>query len=71
MASTGGYGLPLYDLLHSEGVQGLRVAPRQGPRAPNRPKPAVHACPWRQRLHRLGGRTAAFRPEEPLRVGRA
>jgi transposase len=71
MESTGVYWIPLYDLLESEGFQGLLVDPRQGQRAPNRPKTDVHDCQWIQRLHSLGLLTAAFRPEEPIRVWRA
>ena len=40
-------------------------------RAPNRPKTDVHDCQWIQRLHSLGLLTAAFRPEEPIRVWRS
>ena len=49
----------------------LLVDPRQVQRAPNRPKTDVHDCQWIQRLHSLGLLTAAFRPEEPIRVWRA
>lgn len=71
MESTGVDWIPLYDLLESEGFQVLLVAPRQVQRAPNRPKTDVHDCQWIQRLHSLGLLTAAFRPEEPIRVWRA
>jgi len=71
MESTGVYWIPLYDLLESEGFQVLLVDPRQGQRAPNRPKTDVHDCQWIQRLHSLGLLTAAFRPEEPIRVWRS
>ena len=63
--------IPLYDLLESAGFQVLLVDPRQVQRAPNRPNTDVHACQWSQRLHSLGLLTAAFRPEEPIRVWRA
>lgn len=71
MESTGVYWIPLYDVLESEGFQVLLVDPRQVQRAPNRPKTDVHDCQWIQRLHSLGLLTAAFRPEEPIRVWRA
>jgi transposase len=71
LASTGVYGIPLDDRLASAGFQVLLVDPRQGQRAPNRPKPDVHDCQGIQRLHRLGVLTAAVRPEEPSRVWRA
>ena len=71
MESTGVYWIPLYDLLESEGFEVLLVDPRQMQRAPSRPKTDVHDCQWIQRLHSLGLLTAAFRPEEPIRVWRA
>jgi transposase len=71
MESTGVYWIPLYDLLEHVGFQVLLVDPRQVQRAPNRPKTDVHDCQWIQRLHSLGLLTAAFRPEEPIRVWRA
>ena len=49
----------------------LLVDPRQGQRAPHRPKTAVHDCQWIQRLHRLGLLSAAFRPEAKIRVWRS
>src|SRR5215468_9077769 len=71
MESTGVYWIPLYDLLESSGFQVLLVDPRQVQRAPNRPKTDVHDCQWIQRLHSLGLLSAAFRPEEPIRVWRS
>ena len=71
MESTGVYWIPLYDLLEAEGLEVLLVDPRQVQRAPNRPKTDVHDCQWIQRLHSLGLLTAAFRPEEPIRVWRS
>jgi transposase len=71
MASTGVYGIPLYDLLEPAGFEVLLVDPRQVPRAPNRPTTDVHDCQWIQRLHRLGLLPAACRPEEPIRVWRS
>jgi len=71
MESTGVYWIPLYDLLENEGFQVLLVDPRQVQRAPNRPKTDVHDCQWMQRLQSLGLLTAAFRPDEPIRVWRS
>jgi transposase len=71
MESTGVYWIPLYDFLEHDGFQVLLVDARQVQRAPNRPKTDVHDCQWIQRLHSLGLLTAAFRPEEPMRVWRA
>jgi transposase len=71
LESTGVYWIALYDLLQSEGFQVLLVDPRQVQRAPGRPKTAVKDCMWIQRLHSLGLLSAAFRPEEPIRVLRS
>ena len=71
MESTGVYWIPLYDVLESAGFEVLLVDPRQVQRAPNRPKTDVHDCQWIQRLHSLGLLTAAFRPEEKIRVWRS
>jgi transposase len=71
LESTGVYWIALYDLLQSEGFQVLLVDPRQVQRAPGRPKTDVKDCMWIQRLHSLGLLSAAFRPEEPIRVLRS
>jgi transposase len=52
-------------------LEGRRVDPRPGPRAPNRPTTDVHDGQWSQRRPSRGLRTAAGRPEEKSRVGRA
>jgi transposase len=70
-ASTGVAWIPLSALLEHAGCQGRLGAPRQGPRASNRPPTDVPDCPGLQRLHRRGLRTAACRPAEPLRGWRA
>jgi transposase len=71
MEATGVYWIPLYDLLESEGFRVLLVDPHQVRNAPGRPKTDVKDCMWIQRLHSLGLLTAAFRPEEPIRVLRS
>jgi transposase len=71
MEATGVYWIPLYDLLESEGFRVLLVDPHQVCNAPGRPKTDVKDCMWIQRLHSLGLLTAAFRPEEPIRVLRS
>jgi transposase len=71
MESTGVYWIPLFDLLESEGFEVLLVDPRQVRRTPNRPKTDVHDCQWIQRLHSLGLLSAAFRPEEKVRIWRS
>jgi transposase len=71
LESTGVYWIPLYDLLQTEGFEVLLVDPRQTQRAPGRPKTDKHDCMWIQRLHGLGLLTAAFRPQESVRVWRS
>jgi transposase len=70
MEATGVYWIPLYDLLEAEGFTVMLVDPHQTRAAPGRPKTDVKDCTWIQRLHSLGILTAAFRPEEPVRVWR-
>lgn len=71
LESTGVYWIPLFDLLQSEGFEVILVDPRQTQRAPGRPKTDRHDCMWIQRLHSLGLLSAAFRPEEKVRVWRS
>jgi transposase len=71
MEATGVYWIAVYDLLESEGFRVLLVDPHQVKAAPGRPKTDVLDCMWIQRLHSLGLLTAAFRPDEPIRVLRA
>jgi transposase len=71
MEATGVYWIPIYDLLESEGFRVLLVDPHQVRAAPGRPKTDVKDCMWIQRLHSLGLLTAAFRPEESIRVLRS
>ncbi len=71
LESTGVYWIPLYDLLQAEGFEVLLVDPRQTRRAPGRPKTDKHDCMWIQRLHSLGLLSAAFRPDEQVRVWRS
>jgi transposase len=71
MEATGVYWIALYDLLESEGFRVLLVDPHQIKTAPGRPKTDVKDCMWIQRLHSLGLLTAAFRPDEPIRILRS
>jgi transposase len=71
MEATGIYWVPLYDLLEAEGFRVLLVDPQQTRAVPGRPKTDVKDCMWIQRLHSLGLLTAAFRPDEPIRVLRS
>lgn len=70
MESTGVYWVALFDLLESQGFRVVLIDPGQTKRAPGRPKTDVEDCQWIQRLHSLGLLSAAFRPEEPIRVWR-
>ena len=71
LEATGVYWIPLYDLLESKGFRVVLVDPGQTKRAPNRPKTDVEDCQWIQRLHSLGLLSAAFRPDEEIRVWRS
>jgi transposase len=71
MESTGIYWVPLFDLLEAEGFRVLLVDAHQTRNVPGRPKTDVKDCMWIQRLHSVGLLTAAFRPEEPIRVLRS
>jgi transposase len=71
MEATGIYWIALYDLLESQGFRVLLVDPKQVKAAPGRPKTDVKDCMWIQRLHSLGLLSAAFRPDEPIRVLRS
>jgi transposase len=71
LEATGVYWIPVYDLLESEGFRVLLVDPHQVKAAPGRPKTDVKDCLWIQRLHSLGLLSAAFRPDEPIRVLRS
>ena len=71
MEATGVYWIPVYDLLESQGFRVLLVDPHQIKAAQGRPKTDVKDCMWIQRLHSLGLLTAAFRPDEPIRVLRS
>ncbi len=63
MASTGVYGIPLFELLETRGVQGLLIDPRQATRAPGRPKTDRLDGQWLQRLQTSGLLAGALRPE--------
>jgi transposase len=71
LESTGIYWIALYDTLQAHGFEVLLVDPRQMQRVPGRPKTDVKDCMWIQRLHSLGLLSAAFRPDEPIRVLRS
>jgi transposase len=68
LESTGGYGIPLFELLESRGCEVLLVDPQQGQKSKGRPQSEVHDCQWRQRLHPVGLRAGASRPPDQVCV---
>src|SRR5712691_4625156 len=70
MESTGGYWIPIYEVLEARGVEGASVNARHLPHVPGR-KSDVQDCQWIQQLHSYGLLTASFRPAEDMRVLRA
>jgi transposase len=68
MESSGGYWIPLFELLEARGFTAVRVEAREVQRAPGRPKSDVQDCPWWQRLPTYGLLAAAFRPPEQICV---
>ncbi len=71
MASTGVYGMPLFEVLEARGFQAVLIAPRQAQRAPGRPTSDPYDCQWRQRLHTYGLLAGAFRPPDQVCVLRS
>ena len=51
MESTGGYWIPLFELLEARGLQVMLSDPRQAKRAPGRPKTDRLDGQWLPRLH--------------------
>jgi len=68
MASTGGYCIPVFELLEARGLQGLLIAPRPAKRVPGRPHTDRLACKWLPRLHTAGLLAGAFRPADQVCV---
>jgi transposase len=71
LESTGGYWMPLVELLEPSGVEVLLVDPQQVQKIKGRPKSAVHDCQWLQRLQTLGLLAGAFRPPDQVCVLRS
>ena len=71
MESTGGYWIPLFELLEARGFAVVLADAREVQRAPGRPKTDVQDCQWLQRLHTYGLLAAAFRPPEAICVLRS
>ena len=66
MESTGGYWMPLFELLAARGFAVVVADAREVQRAPGRPKSEVQDCQWLQRLHPYGLWAAALRPPEQI-----
>lgn len=71
MASTGVYGIPLFELLETRGFEVLLVDPQQVQNIKGRPTSDVHDCQWLQRLYTFGLLASAFRPADQLCVRRS
>jgi len=65
MESTGVYGIPLYQILDTRGVEVCLVNARQVKNVPGR-KTDVQDCQWLQYLHSVGLLRGSFRPPETV-----
>src|SRR3989454_10802149 len=54
MASTGGYGMPLFQMLETRGFEVALVNARHVKHVPGRPKTDRFACRWLQKLPTYG-----------------
>ena len=70
MQSTGGYWLPVYEILTEEGLQVFLVNARHTKNLPGR-KTDVQECQWLLQLHTFGLLNNSFRPPEEIGVLRA
>lgn len=70
MQATGVYGVALYDVLESYGLEVYVVNARHTKTLPGR-KTDVQECQWWQKLHTFGLLNNSFRPAEEIRVLRA
>jgi hypothetical protein len=70
LESTGVSGIPLCELLETQGFEVMLVDPGTMPKH-GRPKTDVHDGQWLQRLHTLGRLSAACRPDDPVVVLRS
>jgi len=65
LESTGVYWVPIYELLEQHGIVPYLVNARHVKRVPGR-KSDWNAAQWLQKLHALGLRAAAFRPDAEI-----
>src|SRR4051812_42779300 len=70
MESTGGYWVPIYEILEARGFEVAVVNAHHLKNVPGR-ESDVQDCQWIQRLHSYGLLQASFRPAEGMRVLRA
>ncbi len=70
MESTGGYGIPIFEILEERGFEVRLVDARHVKHVPGR-KSDVLACQWLQQLHTYGLLQGAFRPPEQMCVLRS
>ena len=66
MESTGGYWIPLFQILEARGFEVALVNARHVKNVPGRPKPARFDCRWRQKLHPDGLFAPSLRPPEDI-----
>src|SRR5437763_668003 len=64
LASTGVYGIPLFELLETRGCAVLLVDPQPGQQIRGRPQSDVDDGQWIQRLHTFGLLASALRPAD-------
>jgi len=65
MEATGGYWIPIYEILEARGVQVLLVNARHFKNVPGR-KSDVADCEWLRELHSVGLLRGSFRPPEGI-----
>ena len=65
MESTGGYWIPLYEVLEARGIEVLLVNARHVKGVPGR-KSDIRDCQWLQQLHTFGLLRGSVRPAAPI-----
>ena len=65
MESTGGYWIPMYQIVEEAGFEVVLVNARHVKHAPQR-KTDVADCQWLQQLHSYGLLSGSFRPEDSI-----
>lgn len=70
MEATGGYWIPIYEILEARGFEVLLVNPRHRKNVPGR-KSDVSDCEWIRELHSVGLLRGSFRPPDAIVALRA